>query len=143
MDAPHRFEAGTPDIAAVVGLGTTIDFLEHFGIYSIHEYEAGLATLAVSALKKAFGDSIHILGLNDRRESGIVSFTLEGIHPHDIAQVLGEHDICIRAGEHCATPLHRALGIPATARASFSVYNTEVDIDRLIEGLKEVKVMFT
>lgn len=142
MDAPHRFEAGTPDIAAVIGLGTAIDFVDHIGIDSIHEYEAGLATLAVSALDKTFGDSIHIFGLKDRRNSGIISFTLEGIHPHDIAQVLGEHDICIRAGEHCATPLHRALSLPATARASFSVYNTEADIDRLIEGLKEVRALF-
>ncbi len=142
MDAPHCFEAGTPDIAAVVGLGTTIDFLDHIGIDSIHEYEAGLATLAVSALKKAFGDSIHILGLNDRRKSGIVSFTLDGIHPHDIAQILGDRDICIRAGEHCAAPLHRALSLPATARVSFSVYNTEADIEKLIEGLKEVRALF-
>jgi cysteine desulfurase / selenocysteine lyase len=143
MDAPNRFEAGTPDIASVFGLGAALDFVDSLGVDAIHAYESELATQAISKLEKAFGDSIHILGLNDRRESGIVSFTMEGIHPHDIAQVLGERDICIRAGEHCAAPLHRALSLPATARISFSVYNTEADIDRLVEGLKEVKTMFT
>ncbi|HWQ59829.1 MAG TPA: cysteine desulfurase [Candidatus Fimivivens sp.] len=142
MDAPHRFEAGTPDIAAVLGLGAALDFIDSIGIDTIHNHESGLATQAVSALKKTFGDSIHILGLNDRRESGIVSFTLDGIHPHDIAQVLGERDVCIRAGEHCAAPLHRALSLPATARISFSVYNTKADIDRFVEGLKEVRALF-
>lgn len=142
MDAPHRFEAGTPDIASVFGLGAALDFVDSLGVDAIHAYESELATQAISKLEKAFGDSIHILGLNDRRESGIVSYTLKGIHPHDIAQVLGEHGICIRAGEHCAAPLHRALGLPATARISFSVYNTEADIDRLVEGLKETKKLF-
>jgi len=142
MKSPHRFEAGTPDIAAVLGFGTSLDFIDSIGIDAIHDHESGLATEAVSALKKAFGDSIHILGSNDRRESGIVSFTLDGIHPHDIAAILGERDICIRAGEHCAAPLHRALDLPATARASFSVYNTEEDIDRLVEGLQEVRMLF-
>ncbi|NTW13535.1 MAG: cysteine desulfurase [Candidatus Moranbacteria bacterium] len=142
MDVPHRFEAGTPDIASVFGLDAALDFIDSIGVDAIHAYESELATQAVSKLKKAFGDSIHILGFNDRRESGIVSFTLEGIHPHDIAQILGERDICIRAGEHCATPLHHVLSLPATARVSFSVYNTEEDIDRLIEGLKEVRSLF-
>ncbi|MEI6649894.1 MAG: cysteine desulfurase [Candidatus Moraniibacteriota bacterium] len=142
MDVPHRFEAGTPDIASVFGLGAALDFVDSIGVDAIHAYESGLATKAVSILEKAFGDSIHILGLNDRRESGIVSFTVEGIHPHDIAQVLGERDICIRAGEHCAAPMHRALSLPATARISFSVYNTEADIEKLIEGLKDTVRLF-
>ncbi len=141
-DSPHRFEAGTPDIASVFGLGAALDFVEEVGIDAIHDYESGRATQAVSKLEKTFGDSIHILGLNDRRESGIVSFTLDGIHPHDIAQVLGEHDICIRAGEHCAAPLHRVLSLPATARASFSVDNTKTDIDTLVEGLKNGGKLF-
>ena len=141
-NAPHRFEAGTPDIAAVLGFGTVLDFIDSIGIDAIHNHESGLATQAVSALKNALGDSIHILGLKDGRTSGIVSFTMDGIHPHDIAQILGERDICIRAGEHCASPLHHALGIPASARASFSVYNTEADIDSLIQGLKEVRALF-
>ncbi|NTV55506.1 MAG: cysteine desulfurase, partial [Candidatus Moranbacteria bacterium] len=143
MDAPHRFEAGTPDIAAVLGLGSAITFIESIGIDRIHAHEVGLATRAVAKLRETFDDTLRILGPTDERESGIVSFAMNSIHPHDIAQVLGERDICIRAGEHCAAPLHRALGLPATARASFSVYNTEADIDRLIEKLREVKVMFT
>jgi cysteine desulfurase / selenocysteine lyase len=142
MDVPHRFEAGTPDIASVLGLGAALDFVDLVGIDVIHEHEADLATQAVKALRESFGNDIRILGAQDTRRSGIVSFTLECIHPHDIAQVLGERDICIRAGEHCAAPLHRALSLPATARISFSVYNTEADIDRLVEGLKEVRSLF-
>ncbi|NTW89882.1 MAG: cysteine desulfurase [Candidatus Moranbacteria bacterium] len=143
MDAPHRFEAGTPDIAAVLGLGSAITFIESIGIDRIHAHEVGLATRAVAKLRETFDDTLRILGPTDERESGIVSFTLDGIHPHDIAAILGERDVCIRAGEHCAAPLHRALSLPATARISFSVYNTKADIDRLIEKLWEVKVMFT
>ncbi len=143
LNAPHRFEAGTPDIASVFGLGAAIDFIEEAGIDTIRGHESALATKAVSSLMSAFGDSIRILGRTDgRRDSGIVSFALDGIHPHDIAQILGERDICIRAGEHCAAPLHHALALPSTARATFSIYNTEADIDRLVEGLKEVKTMF-
>ena len=142
QESPHRFEAGTPDIASVFGLGATLDFVNSIGIDAIHEYESALATQAVTALRESFGDEIRIFGTQDTRHSGIVSFTLEGIHPHDIAQVLGEHDICIRAGEHCTAPLHRALSLPATARASFSVYTTETDIDTLVEGLKNVVKLF-
>lgn len=143
MDAPNRFEAGTPDIASVLGLDAALDFVDRIDIEVIHKHEADLATKTVSLLRETFGSDIQILGTTGSRKSGIVSFTFEGIHPHDIAQVLGERDICIRAGEHCAAPLHRALSLPATARISFSVYNTEADIGRLVEGLKEVKTMFT
>lgn len=142
MDAPHRFEAGTPDIAAVLGFGSAIDLVEEIGVDAIRAHETALATKAVTALRETFGDSIRILGTTDARQSGIVSFVIDGIHPHDIAQVLGDRNVCIRAGEHCATPLHRTLGLSATARASFSVYNTEADIDCLIEGLREVKSLF-
>ncbi len=141
-DAPHRFEAGTPDIASVFGLGATLDFVNSIGIDTIHEYESKLATKAVTALRESFGNDIRIFGAQDTRHSGIVSFTLEGIHPHDIAQVLGERDICIRAGEHCAAPLHPVLSLPAPARASFSVYNTKTDIHTLVEGLKNVVKLF-
>ncbi|NTW15750.1 MAG: cysteine desulfurase [Candidatus Moranbacteria bacterium] len=141
MDAPQRFEAGTPDIAAVLGLEAAIGFVEEIGTDAIHSHEIALATKAAKRLTETFGDSIRILG-PATRENGIISFTMDGIHPHDIAQVLGERDICIRAGEHCASPLHRELGIPASARASFSVYNTETDIDRLIEGLKGAVNLF-
>lgn len=140
--APHRFEAGTPDIAAVLGLHAAIDFIGSIGVDQVHEHEIALATRAVTWLREAFGDSVRILGPTDERESGIVSFMLDDIHPHDIAAILGERDICIRAGEHCAAPLHRALDLPATARASFSVYNTEEDIDHLIEGLIKAKEIF-
>lgn len=141
-DAPHRFEAGTPDIAAVLGLGAALDFVGQVGVDAIHGYESALATHAVSELRKTFGDGIRILGPAEGRESGIVSFSLSDIHPHDLAQVLGERDICVRAGEHCAAPLHHVLALPSTARATFSIYNTEADIDALIEGLKEAVRLF-
>jgi cysteine desulfurase/selenocysteine lyase len=141
-DAPWRFEAGTPDIAGAFGLDAAIGFIEEIGIGRIREHETRLATLAVGRLRSTFGDTIGMLGPNDRRTSGIVSFSFEDIHPHDVAQVLGERDVCVRAGEHCAAPLHRELGLPATVRASFSVYNTEEDIELLIEGLKEAKRIF-
>lgn len=141
-EAPHRFEAGTPDIAATFGLDAALTFIERIGIDRIHEYETGLATRAVARLRETFGSTIHMLGPEGEQQSGIIAFTLDGIHPHDIAALLGERDVCIRAGEHCAAPLHRALDLPATARASFSVYNTAEDIDRLIEGIQEAKKMF-
>lgn len=140
--APHRFEAGTPDIAAVLGLDAAIDFIGSIGVERIHEHETGLAARAVTRLGETFGDAVRILGPTNGRESGIVSFAMNGVHPHDIAAILGERDICVRAGEHCAAPLHRALELPASARASFSVYNTEADIERFIEGLKEAKRLF-
>jgi len=142
LDAPNRFEAGTPDIASAFGLGAALDFVDRIGIDAIHKHETDLATKAVSRLRETFGSDIRILGTTDSRNSGIISFAFEGVHPHDIAQILGERDICIRAGEHCAAPLHRALSLPATARISFSVYNTETDIDALIEGLKEAVKLF-
>lgn len=142
MDAPRRFEAGTPDIAAVLGLDAAIGFIGSIGIDRIHARETTLATCAVARLRETFGDAVRILGATDGRESGIVSFAVNGIHPHDIAQILGERDVCVRAGEHCAAPLHRAFDLPASARASFSVYNTEEDIEQLIEGIREAKKMF-
>lgn len=142
LDTPNRFEAGTPDIASAFGLGAALDFVDWIDIDVIHKHEADLATKAVSHLRETFGSDIRILGTTDSRNSGIISFAFEGVHPHDIAQILGERDICIRAGEHCAAPLHRALSLPATARATFSVYNTETDIEKLIEGLKAARDLF-
>ncbi len=141
-DSPHRFEAGTPDIAAVFGLGAALDFVEEVGIDAIHGYESTLATKAVALLHETFGNDIQVFGPTSTRQSGIVSFTLDGIHPHDIAHILGEHDICVRAGEHCAAPLHRILSLPATARATFSIYNTEEDVQAFIEGLKTAVNLF-
>lgn len=141
--APFRFEAGTPDIAGVIGLGAAIDFITEIGIGNIEEHEATLTRGACEKLTETFGSDITIFGTPDLQlHAGLISFTLKGIHPHDLAQILGEKNICIRAGEHCASPIHRKLGLSATARISFSVYNDEHDIDLLIETMKEAQIQF-
>ncbi|MDP2838042.1 MAG: SufS family cysteine desulfurase [Candidatus Moranbacteria bacterium] len=141
-DAPARFEAGTPNIAGIIGLGAAITFIESIGVAEIHAHETKLARYACQALQKAFGDDIRILAAkNPEDQSSIVSFTLTGAHPHDTAQLLGEHNICVRAGLQCAAPLHEALNLSATTRLSFSIYNTEHDIDLLITRLKEIRTI--
>lgn len=141
-NTPHRFEAGTPDIAAVIGLGAAVDFIQEIGIGNIEEHEAKLIRYSMEKLTETFGDEITIFGAKDpERHAGLISFTLEGIHPHDLAQILGERGICIRAGEHCASPIHRKLGLSSTARASFSIYNNEKDIDTLIEKMRAAQAL--
>lgn len=137
-DAPYRFEAGTPDIASSIGLGAAVDFIFNVGIENIEAHESRLTRYAFTRLTEAFGGDIAILGSkNPKKHGGLISFTLKEIHPHDLAQILGEKDICIRAGEHCATPIHRKLGIFATARISFSIYNSEADVDMLINEMRK------
>ncbi len=139
-DAPHRFEAGTPDIASAIGLGAAVDFIGSVGIDRIEKHEQKLVRYAMRKLVKAFGSDITIYGTDDiDRHAGLISFTLAGIHPHDLAQILGEQNICIRAGEHCASPIHRKLGLSATARLSLSIYNDEHDIDTIIDGMTEAR----
>ncbi|HSW39009.1 MAG TPA: SufS family cysteine desulfurase [Acidobacteriota bacterium] len=141
-EIPYRFEAGTPNIGGVIAWGTALGYIESIGRDSIHTHETALAAYAIRKLKESFGDAIRIIGPADpEKRSGIISFSLEGIHPHDIAHLLGEAGICVRAGEHCAAPLHRALGLTATTRLSFSVYNSEKDIDIFIEELKKIKTI--
>ncbi len=139
-DVPARFESGTPNIAGVIGLGAAIDFIRDIGIGTIHEHENTLALFAGRRLQEEFGNKLQILGSpNPEGRSGIVSFVLEGVHPHDVAQLLGEKDICVRAGLQCAAPLHENLNLSASTRVSFSVYNTEEDIEKLIMELKEIR----
>lgn len=140
-DLPHKYEAGTPDIAGIVSLGAAIDYLENIGMDNLRSHEKGLTTYAIEQLQKI--PRVTIYGpLDTKKRGGAVSFTIDGIHPHDIAQILGDKGICIRAGHHCAMPLHKRLGISASARASFYVYNDESDVDALIKELKEVKKVF-
>jgi cysteine desulfurase/selenocysteine lyase len=140
---PHRFEAGTQDIASIIGLGAAVDFIGEIGVRNIEKHESGLTRYALSKLTETFGSDITIFGAkNQEQRAGLISFTLEGIHPHDLAQILGEKGICIRAGEHCASPIHRKLGLSATARISFSIYNDTQDIDKLIEAMKDALLMF-
>jgi cysteine desulfurase/selenocysteine lyase len=142
-ESPFCFEAGTPNISGVIGLGAAITFLEHIGFETIRTHEKNLLTMTLTRLRENFGDQIHILGTdNIEKRGGLISFTLDHIHPHDLAHILGEHNICIRAGEHCAASLHRKLGIPATARISFGVYNTEEDVEKLITGIKNARTLF-
>lgn len=139
-EAPARFESGTPNIAGVIGLGQALEFIEMIGIDTIHARENTLALLACQKLKEAFGEKVTIIGTDTPElRSGIVSFVVSDVHPHDTAHLLGERNICIRAGLQCAAPLHETLDFSATTRLSFSIYNTEEDIEKLIAGLQAVR----
>ncbi len=143
-DIPHRFEAGTPNIGGIIALGAALDFVQSIGIENIRSHEIRLTEYALHRLEETFGDDIRILGPRDpKRRGGIIAFTLEGLHPHDIAHLLGENGICVRAGEHCAAPLHRALDLNATTRISFSVYNDEKDVEKFVEELKKIRQLFS
>jgi len=138
-EVPWRFEGGTPIIAGAVGLAAAIDFLQEVGLDRILEHEKKLAAYAVSRLSEIEGISIY--GPKENR-AGLVTFNLADIHPHDVATVLDSYGIAIRAGHHCCQPLMRWLQVSATARASFYLYNTEDEIDRLAEGLVRTKEYF-
>lgn len=140
-DVPHKFEAGTPAIAQAIGLGAAVDFLEGIGMPAVHAHERALIQTAVERLEEVPG--VRVLGPPASERGGVAAFTFEGLHPHDIAQVLDRSGIAVRAGHHCAMPLHEKFQIPASTRASFYVYNTEQDVDRLIEGLYQVKQVFS
>jgi cysteine desulfurase/selenocysteine lyase len=139
QDPPHRFEAGTPDISGAIGLGAAIDFIEEIGRENILEHEEALTGYGVDRLSRIPG--LQLLGAGQRR-LGILSFDLDGVHPHDLAQVLDQHHVAVRAGHHCAQPLLEKLGYPATTRASLGVYNDERDIDRLAEAIEAAREMF-
>lgn len=142
-EVPHKFEAGTPDISGVIGLGAAIDYLQKIGMGEVAKHELRITNYALTKLREAFGRDITIFGPQRGEErSGVVAFALANAHPHDIAQVLDERNICIRAGHHCTMPLHARLGVPATARASWYIYNDEVDVDMLVAGLLEVVRLF-
>jgi cysteine desulfurase / selenocysteine lyase len=140
---PERLEGGTPNIAGIIGLGAAIAYIEDIGVSAIREHERALIELTLTRLTETFGESVIIIGPTDSNmRTGILSFTLDGVHPHDIAQILGEENVCVRAGEHCAMPLHRSLDIPASARVSLSVYNDASDIERLETALKKARSLF-
>jgi len=138
-DAPHKFEAGTPPIAAAIGLGAAADYLTAIGMQEIEAREQELLDYATEKIKQI--DGIRIIGEADEKAS-LISFMMGDIHPHDIGTILDQQGIAIRTGHHCAQPVMQHFGIPATARASFSFYNNYHDVDRLIEGLKKVKELF-
>ena len=135
---PGRFEAGTPHIIGVVGLHAAVDYVDAIGLDRIHAHETALVARARDALSQI--NSVRLFGPED--SAGIVSFAVEGVHPHDVATILDEGNVAIRAGHHCAQPLMDALGVPATARASFGVYNGADDIAALVKGIERVTRIF-
>lgn len=137
-NTPHRFEAGTPHIAGVIAMQEAIRYLEAVGYPALEEYESYLAGKAIQQLQAEFGNQVQIFGTEKTERTGIVSFTFGSYHAHDIAQILGESGVAVRAGHHCTMPLHKSRLIAATVRASFYLYNTEEDIVRLIQGLMKV-----
>lgn len=142
-DVPWKFEAGTPPIAEAVGLGAAIEYLEHLGMANVRAHEKALTAYALAALTERYGDDLVIHGpLDAERRGGVVSFLYKDVHPHDLSQVLDEAGVCVRAGHHCAKPLMRQLKVGATARASFSVYNDEADVDALVEALADADKLF-
>jgi cysteine desulfurase / selenocysteine lyase len=139
-DLPQRFEAGTPAIAQAIGLGAAIDYLLHVGLDAIHAHETALVGYAMDQLSQLPG--LTIFGPGAEQRAGVIAFTIQGIHPHDIAQVLDSAGIAVRAGHHCAMPLHEKFGLTATTRASFYLYNTPADVDQLVKALDKVRALF-
>jgi len=138
-DVPARFEAGTPDIAGVIGLGVAVDYLTHVGMDAIAAWEHELLLYATEKLSAI--DAVRIIGTAPDK-AAVISFLIEGAHPHDIGSILDQHGVAIRAGHHCAQPVMERYGIPATARASFAFYNTKRDIDVLEQGIHSVLELF-
>jgi cysteine desulfurase/selenocysteine lyase len=140
---PWKFEAGTPPIAEAVGLAAAIDYLEGIGMDAVREHEIELTGYAMRTLRERYGDALRIHGPADPgRRGGVLSLAYRDVHPHDLSQVLDQRGVCVRAGHHCAKPLMRRLGVPATARASFYIYNDERDVDALADALAEADALF-
>ncbi len=136
---PYKFEAGTPNIAGGIGLGAAIDYLSGIGLEAVAAYEQGLLAYATEALSEIKG--MKIIG-TAKEKASVLSFLLEDVHAHDIGTILDQEGVAIRAGHHCAMPVMQRFGVPATARASFSLYNTKEDIDALVRATHEVIRVF-
>jgi cysteine desulfurase/selenocysteine lyase len=141
---PYCFEAGTPNISGIIALGAAIEYIEGIGIENIRTHELTLLAYALKRLEETFGESITIIGpVSQENRGGIIAFSFKNIHPHDIAALLSEQNICVRAGEHCAAPLHRSLHLHATTRVSLSIYNDENDINKLIDAMQHIQEIFS
>jgi cysteine desulfurase/selenocysteine lyase len=138
-DLPFKFEAGTPDIAGAVGLGAALDYIDGVGLEAICRHEHDLLTYATEAVQEIPG--LRIIG-TAREKASILSFVLEGVHPHDIGTIVDREGVAIRTGHHCAQPVMERFGVPATARASFAMYNTTQDVDALVAALRRVQAVF-
>jgi cysteine desulfurase/selenocysteine lyase len=142
-DVPWKFEAGTPAFVEAVGWGAAVDYLSALGMDAVREHEMQLTRYTLDALRDRFPETLTVYGPQDTSiRGGAVSFLLEGIHAHDVSQVLDTDGVCVRAGHHCAKPLMRTLGVAATSRASLYVYNDEADVDALVESLAKAEKLF-
>lgn len=137
---PHKFEAGTPAIAEAVGFGAAVDYLSDIGMDQIAEHEHAVLAYALERIKEV--EDLKVFGHGGKNRGGVISFEMKVAHPHDVAQILDHHGVAVRAGHHCAMPLHEKFNIPATTRASFYLYNGKDDVDHLIKGLHAVNDLF-
>ena len=137
---PYKFEAGTPAIAEAVGFGAAVDYLTAIGMKNISDHEHEITEYALERLEEIPG--VKVFGPSADKKGGVASFTFEGVHPHDVAQILDRDGVAVRAGHHCAQPLHEKFGIPATTRASFYLYSTRAEVDKLVEGIYNVRKVF-
>lgn len=135
---PHKFEAGTPHIAGVIGFGAAVDYLSKLGMDIVAAHEQEIVEYAMKKLQNISGLTIY----GPKKRAGVIAFTMKHAHAHDIAQILNEDNVCIRSGNHCAMPLHLSMDLAATARASFYVYTTKSDVDALVRGLEKVRKLF-
>jgi cysteine desulfurase/selenocysteine lyase len=133
---PYKFEAGTPNIADTIGLGAAIEYVNGLGLEEIEQHEAGLLAYATSAVESIPG--VRVIG-TAAEKAGVLSFVMEDIHPHDIGTILDSEGIAVRTGHHCAQPVMQRFNIPATARASFGLYNTREEVDTLVAGIHKVR----
>lgn len=139
-EVPYKFEAGTPAIAEAIGFGAAAVYLQKVGMEAVEAYEHEIVAYALERLEEVPG--IKVFGPSAEHKGGVVSFVMDGVHPHDVAQILDREGIAVRAGHHCAQPLHEVCGVQSTTRASFYLYNTKKDVDALIEGIYKVKEIF-
>lgn len=138
---PNKFEAGTQNVEGVIGLGSAIDYIENIGYDEIHKKEAEVVNYAINELQKLEFLKLYVTP-NRQNHSSVISFNIEGVHPHDVASILDNCNVCVRSGNHCAQPLLRSMGIDSTCRASFYFYNTKEDVDKLVNALKQAYKMF-
>jgi cysteine desulfurase/selenocysteine lyase len=138
---PNKFEAGTQNVEGVVGLGAAIDYIENIGYETIAKIEKEVVSYAVEKLSKLDFLDLYLTP-NRENHSGVISFNIKGVHPHDVASILDSNNVCVRSGNHCAQPLLRSMGIDSTCRASFYFYNTKEDVDKLVEALEKAYEMF-
>jgi cysteine desulfurase / selenocysteine lyase len=140
-EVPYKFEAGTPAIAEAIGLGSAVDYLSQIGMQAIAAHESEIIEYVLERLDEIPG--VHVLGPQAKYKGAVAAFTLDGVHPHDVSQILDNYGIAVRAGHHCAMPLHEKFNLPATTRASFYLYNTRDEVDLLVNGIYKVKEMFS